>query len=128
VSGPVSSSVRKSILAQMRRRREGHNCTLSHLSVPASPREMQYCAKQDARVKSPRVGFRPAFLGRYQGSVRLVPTLGGRVKQSQFAPHQREKPPAGRIGSAAAGGTDRAKQSQFRRRDVKGKYCAGKEL
>ena len=40
--------------------------------------------KQDACVKSPQVRLRPAFLGQYQGSVRLIPTLGGRVKQSQF--------------------------------------------
>ncbi len=41
-------------------------------------------AKQDAHDKSPQVGFRPAFLGRYRGLVRLFPTFVGRVKQSQF--------------------------------------------
>ena len=43
------------------------------------------CAKQDAYVKSPRVRLRPAFLGQYQGSVRLIATFVGRIKQSQFA-------------------------------------------
>ena len=40
--------------------------------------------KEDARVKTPRVGFRPAFLGQYQGSVRLILTFGGRVKEILF--------------------------------------------
>jgi hypothetical protein len=42
------------------------------------------CAKQDAHDKSRRVGFWPAFPGRYRGSVRSIPTSVGRVKQSQF--------------------------------------------
>ena len=44
------------------------------------------CAKQDACVKSPRAGLRSAFLGQYRRSVWPIPTLGGHVKQSQFAP------------------------------------------
>ncbi len=43
-----------------------------------------FYAKQDAHNKSPRVGFRPAFLGRYRGSGRLAATFVGRVKQTQF--------------------------------------------
>jgi hypothetical protein len=42
-------------------------------------------AKQDAHDKSRRVGFRPAFPGRYRRSVRLNQTFVGRVKQSQSA-------------------------------------------
>ncbi len=42
-------------------------------------------AKQDAHDKSPRIGHRPAFLSECQGSIRLIPTFVGRVKQSQFA-------------------------------------------
>ncbi len=41
-------------------------------------------AKQDAHDKSPRIGLRSAFLSEYRGSVRLIPTFVGRVKQSQF--------------------------------------------
>ncbi len=52
-----------------------------HSSIPVPSLR----AKQDARDKSRRIGFRSAFLGEYQGSVRLIPTFVGRVKQSQFA-------------------------------------------
>jgi hypothetical protein len=41
--------------------------------------------KQDAHDKSPRVGFGPAFLGRYRGLVPSILTFVGRVKQTQFA-------------------------------------------
>jgi hypothetical protein len=40
-------------------------------------------AKQDDYDKSPRMGFRPAFLDSYQGPVRLIPTFVVGVKQSQ---------------------------------------------
>ena len=53
--------------------------------VPTSRGFAPNKAKLDACVKSPRVGSRPAFLGQCQGSVRLIPTFGGRVKQTQFA-------------------------------------------
>jgi hypothetical protein len=33
----------------------------------------------DARVKSRRVGLRPAFLGQYQGLLRPIPISGGRI-------------------------------------------------
>lgn len=39
--------------------------------------------KKDAYAKSLRVGFRPAFLGQYQGSVRPIPTFGGRIKKGR---------------------------------------------
>ena len=38
------------------------------------------CAKQNACVKNPRAGLRPAFLGQYRRSVWPIPTLGGRVQ------------------------------------------------
>jgi hypothetical protein len=46
--------------------------------------------KQDAHDKSPRTGFRSAFLSSYHGSARLIPTFVVRVKQSQFADRDRK--------------------------------------
>ena len=69
-------------------------------------------AKQDAYVKSPRVQVRPAFLGQYQGSVRLIPTFVGRVKQSQFPASAGREP-----GDLAH------KQSQFPADGIGGSAC-----
>jgi len=41
--------------------------------------------KSDAHDKSPRIAFRPAFPGRYRGSVRLIQTFVAGVKSAQSA-------------------------------------------
>jgi hypothetical protein len=51
-----------------------------------------------------------------------------RAKQSQFAPDRPEETPAAGAASAAAAGDERAKQSQFCRGDVKGKDLVDKAL
>jgi len=50
------------------------------------------------------------------------------AKQTQFAPDLLEGAPAAGAGSAAAGGDERAKQSQFDLVSMEGKHFAEKEL
>jgi hypothetical protein len=59
---------------------------------------------------------------------RLKAVLRTAYKQTQFALYRPQEALAARAASAAAAGDKRAKQSQFRQSDVRGKYCVEKEL